>query len=81
MRGVSDSIFGVRSMDNEGRWIKVTNFYTGKRVAINLNYVVSVRENHDAQEIYNGKRSMIDLTDGSYFSCHETFDEIEAMIK
>ena len=61
-------------MDNEGRWVKVTNFYTGKRV-------VSVRENHDAQEIYNGKRSMIDLTDGSYFSCHETFDEIGAMIK
>ncbi len=68
-------------MSQEGRWIKVTNVLSGKRVAINLNYVVSVRENHDAQEIYNGKRSMIDLTDGSYFSCYESFDEIEAMIR
>lgn len=64
---------------NEGIWIEVTLFGTGKRVAINLRHVISVTEN-SREEVYNGERSTIKLVDGKERSVYESYDEISKQI-
>lgn len=61
---------------NDGMWIKVTGCLTGKRVAVHLAYVVTVRE-----DIANGRRATIDFSDGTSMEVYESFDEIGAMFR
>lgn len=65
---------------NEGMWIVVTDYHNSRQVAVNLRYVMAVREN-DYNDVYNGKRSTIDFSDGSSMDVYESFDEIGAMIR
>ena len=65
---------------NEGMWIKVTSCLNGKRVAVNLRHVVTVREN-SSDECYNGRRATIDFSDGTSMVVYESFDEIGAMVR
>jgi len=65
---------------NEGMWIKVTSCLSGRRVAVNLAHVVSVREN-SADAIYNGRRATIDFSDGTNMEVYETFDDIGEMVR
>lgn len=65
---------------NEGMWIKVTNCSSGKRVAVNLAHVVSVRENSN-DAIYNGRRATIDFSDGTYMEVYESFDDIVEIVR
>ena len=65
---------------NEGVWIKVTSSLSGRRVAVNLAHVVSVRGN-SKDDIYNGRRATIDFSDGTSMEVCETFDEIWEMIR
>ena len=65
---------------NEGMWIKVTSCLSGRRVAVNLAHVVSVREN-SPDAIYNGRRATIDFPDGTNMEVYETFDEIAEMVR
>lgn len=65
---------------NEGMWIIVTSCLSGRRVAVNLAHVVSVREN-SSDAIYNGRRSTIDFSDGTNMEVYETFDDIGEMVR
>jgi len=65
---------------NEGTWIKVTVYGTGRIMAVNLRHVVRVSENH-YDEVYQGKRSTITFSDGTEMSVYESIDEIGAMIR
>lgn len=67
-------------MTNEGMRIKVTSCLSGKRVAVNLMHVVTVREN-SAADCYNGRRATIDFSDGTSMEVYESFEEIGEMIR
>ena len=65
---------------NEGMWIKVTSCLSGKKVAVNLRHVVTVREN-STDDCYHGRRATIDFSDGTNMEVYESFDEIGEMIR
>ena len=65
---------------NEGMWIKVTSCFSGKKVAVNLRHVVTVREN-STDDCYHGRRATIDFSDGTNMEVYESFDEMWGMIK
>ena len=65
---------------NEGMWILVTSCLSGRRVAVNLAHVVSVRENSN-DAIYNGRRATIDFSGGTNMEVYETFDDIGEMVR
>ena len=67
-------------MMNDERWIIVTVYGTGRKMAVNLTNVISVTENR-YDEVYNGERSTIQFLDGSERSVYESIDEIGAMIR
>ena len=67
-------------MSNEGMWIKVTNADTGRRVAVNLLHVITVREN-DRESVFSGKKALIDFSDGTTLATAEDFDQIGEMIR
>lgn len=65
---------------NEGMWIIVTSCLSGKKVAVNLRHVVTVREN-SPDDCYHGRQATIDFSDGTYMEVYESFDEIGGMIR
>lgn len=65
---------------NEGMWIIVTSCLSGKRVAVNLRNVVTVRES-SSDDCYHGRRATIDFSDGTNMEVYESFDEIGEMIQ
>ena len=65
---------------NDGMWIKVTSSLSGRRVAVNLAHVVSVRGN-SKDDIHNGRRATMDFSDGTSLEVYETFDEIWEMVR
>lgn len=67
-------------MTNEGMWIKVTSCLSGKRVAVNLTHVVTVRAN-SAADCYTGRRATVDFSDGTSMEVYESFEEIGEMIR
>lgn len=65
---------------NEGRWIIVHEAARGKRYALNLDHIIAVRE-CSSVDIHNGKRAIIDFSDGTTLTVSEDFEQIGAMIK
>ena len=65
-------------MNTKEMWIQVINVNTGRRVAINLSHVITIREN-DKEAIFNGRRTSIDFTDGTILETAEDFDKICSM--
>ncbi len=79
---IYEAIKGLPAVQPErktGKWIVVTSYLSKKRVAINFQYVVSVREN-STDDCYNGKRANIDFSDGTSMEVYDSFDEIRGKI-
>lgn len=65
---------------NEGMWIIVKSCFSGKRVAVNLRHVVTVREN-SSDDCHHVRQATIDFSDGTNMEVYESFDEIGEMIR